>query len=186
MNPSAEDIAEAAKKVPAKNIFVFPNNKNISLAAEQANNLIDKNLIIIPTTSVPEGIASIISFNPDVSVEENHNIMNESMKSVRSGMVTYAVRDTQTDDFELRKGEIIGLDNKTILAKGNDISQTTIDLIEKMMTENVMNITLFYGEDVKEEDAQSLSEKLIEKYPDCEVTIALGGQPVYYYIVSLE
>ena len=186
MNPSADDIAEAAKKVSAKNIFVFPNNKNIVLAAEQANNLIDKNLIIIPTTSVPEGIASVISFNPDVSVEENRSIMNESMQSVRSGMVTYAVRDTQIDDFELRKGEIIGLDNKTILAKGNDISQTTIDLVEKMMTDNVMNITLFYGEDVKEEDAQSLSEKLIEKYPDCEVTVACGGQPVYYYIVSLE
>ncbi len=186
MNPSAEDIANAAEKVPARNVFVFPNNKNITLAAEQANEVTSKNLIIIPTKSVPEGISAAITFNPDASVEENKNAMLEAMKSVRSGSVTYAVRDTHVDGFDLTKGEIIGLDDKAILAKGNLVSETTEKLIEAMFDDAVMNITLFYGEDIREDDANKLQESLAKKYPDCEVTIANGGQPVYYYLVSLE
>ena len=186
MNPSAEDIATAADKVPARNVFVFPNNKNIVLAAEQANDVTNKNLIIIPTKSVPEGIAAAIAFNPDASVEENKNAMLEAIKSVRSGSVTYAVRDTHVDGFDLSKGEIIGLDNKAILAKGNLVNETTEKLIEAMFDDSVMNITLFYGEDIREDDANELQASLAEKYPDCEVTVAMGGQPVYYYLVSLE
>lgn len=186
MNPSAADIAQAADKVPARNVFVFPNNKNIILAAEQANDLTSKNLIIIPTRSIPEGISAAIAFNSDGTVEENSEAMNDAIKGVKSGSVTYAVRDTHVDGFDLHVGEIIGLDDKAILSKGKFVSETTEGLIEKMMSENVMNITLFYGEDIREEEANSLAEKLGEKYPDCEVTAAFGGQPVYYYLVSLE
>ena len=186
MNPSAADIAAAADKVPAKNVFVFPNNKNIILAAEQANDLTNKNLIVIPTRSVPEGISASIAFNPEGTVEENTEAMNDAIKNVKSGSVTYAVRDTHVDGFDLAVGEIIGLDDKAILAKGGMVSTTTIDLIEKMMDDNIMNITLFYGEDIKEEDANALQEKLAEKFPECEVTVAMGGQPIYYYLISLE
>lgn len=186
MNPSAEDIANAAEKVPARTVFVFPNNKNIVLAAEQANDVTNKNLVIIPTKSVPEGISASIAFNPEASVEENKQAMLEAVKSVRSGQVTYAVRDTHVDGFDLHKGEIIGLDDKAILAKGNLVSDTTEKLIETMFDDSIMNITLFYGEDIREDEATKLQEKLAEKYPDCEVTVAFGGQPVYYYIVSLE
>lgn len=186
MNPSAEDIATAADKVPARTIFVFPNNKNIVLAAEQANDVTNKNLVIIPTKSIPEGISAAIAFNPDASVEENKNAMLEAIKSVRSGSVTYAVRDTHVDGFDLSKGEIIGLDNKAILAKGNLVNETTEKLIEAMFDDSIMNITLFYGEDIREDEANALQTELAEKYPDCEVTVANGGQPVYYYLVSLE
>ena len=186
MSPSAEDIANAAEKVPARNIFVFPNNKNIVLAAEQANDVTNKNLIIIPTKSVPEGISASIAFNPDASVEENQTAMLEAIRSVRSGSVTYAVRDTHVDGFDLSKGEIIGLDDKAILAKGNLVSETTEKLVEALFDDSVMNITLFYGEDIREDEAQALQAKLAEKYPDCEVTVANGGQPVYYYLISLE
>ena len=186
MNPSAEDIAAAADKVPARTVFVFPNNKNIVLAAQQANDLTNKNLVIIPTRSVPEGISAAIAFNPDASVEENTEAMNDAMKGVKSGSVTYAVRDTHVDGFDLAVGEIIGLDDKAILAKGKLVSETTEKLVEKLITEDTMNITLFYGEDIREEEAVALCEKLAQKYPDCEVTSAYGGQPVYYYLVSLE
>lgn len=186
MNPSAADIAQAADKVPARTIFVYPNNKNIILAAEQANDLTSKNLVIIPTRSVPEGISAAIAFDPDGSVEDNTEAMNDAIKNVKSGSVTYAVRDTHVDGFDLSVGEIIGLDDKAILAKGKTVSQTTEDLIERMIDDNVMTITLFYGEDIKEEEATLLQEKLAEKYPECEVTVAFGGQPIYYYLISLE
>ena len=186
MNPSAADIAAAVDKVPAKNVFVFPNNKNIILAAEQANDLTNKNIIVIPTRSVPEGISASIAFNPEGTLEENTEAMNDALKNVKSGSVTYAVRDTHVDGFDLAVGEIIGLDDKAILAKGGMVSTTTIDLIEKMMDDNIMNITLFYGEDIKEEDANALQEELSEKFPECEVTVANGGQPIYYYLISLE
>lgn len=186
MNPSAADIAAAADKVPARNVFVFPNNKNIILAAQQANDLTNKDLIIIPTRSIPEGISAAIAFNPDGTVEENTEAMNDSIKGVKSGSVTYAVRDTHVDGFDLSVGEIIGLDDKAILAKGTHVSETTAALVDKMMTDEVMNITLFYGEDIREEEAQALADTIAKKYPNCEVTCAFGGQPVYYYLVSLE
>lgn len=186
MNPSAADIAAAADKVPARNVFVFPNNKNIILAAQQANDLTNKNLIIIPTRSIPEGISAAIAFNPDGTAEENTEAMNDAIKGVKSGSVTYAVRDTHVDGFDLHVGDIIGLDDKAILAKGKLVSETTEKLIEVMMSEEVMNITLFYGEDIREDEANELAEKLMQIYPDCEVTVANGGQPVYYYLVSLE
>ena len=186
MNPSAADIAAAADKVPAKNVYVFPNNKNIILAAEQAKDLTKKNLVIIPTRSVPEGISAAIAFNPDGSIEENTEAMNDAIKCIKSASVTYAVRDTHVDGFDLSVGEIIGLDDKAILAKGKEVSKTTEELIDKMMSDEIMNVTLFYGADIREDDANELAQTIAEKYPSCEVTAAFGGQPVYYYLVSLE
>ncbi|MBQ3494221.1 MAG: DAK2 domain-containing protein [Clostridia bacterium] len=186
MNPSAADIATAVDKVPAKNVFVFPNNKNIILAAEQAKGLTTKNLIVIPTRSVPEGVSASLAFNPEASVEENTQAMNEAFVSVKSASVTYAVRSTHVDGFDLAVGDVIGLDEKAILAKGNLVNPTTQDLIAKMITDSVVSITLFYGEDVKPEEAESLRASLAEKYPECEITIIDGGQPVYYYIISME
>ena len=186
MNPSAEDIAAACDKVPATNVIVFPNNKNIVLAAQQANDLTSKNLIVVPTRSVPEGITASLAFNPDASVQENAEAMNEAIKKVRSGAVTYAVRDTHVDGFDLAVGEIIGLDDKAILAKGKLVGETTTKLIEKMMDDSIMNITLFYGEDIREEEANALADSLSKKYPEIEVSAVYGGQPVYYYLVSVE
>ena len=186
MNPSAEDIAAACDKVPATNVIVFPNNKNIVLAAEQANDLTSKNLIVVPTRSIPEGISASLAFNPDGSVEENSEGMKEAIKNVHSGSVTYAVRDTHVDGFDLAVGEIIGLDDKAILAKGKLVGETTTKLIEKMMDDSIMNITLFYGEDIREEEANALVESLSKKYPEVEVSAVYGGQPVYYYLVSVE
>lgn len=186
MNPSAADIAKAVDSVLAKTVFVFPNNKNIILAAEQAKGLTSKNLVVIPTKSVPEGVVATLAFNPEGEVSENADAMTYALNNVKSGSVTYAVRDTHVDGFDLTTGEIIGLDDKTILSKGILVSSTCENLIEKMMTNDIVNITLFYGEDVREEEANNLCEKLASKYPNCEVNVIFGGQPVYYYLISLE
>lgn len=186
MNPSAADIANAAAKVQAENVFVFPNNKNIILAAEQAKGLTDRKLHVVPTRNVPEGIAASLAFNPEASAEENLEAMTTAIECVKSGSVTYAVRATHVDGFDLSVGEIIGLDDKAILAKGSDVQKTTEALVEKLLTDDSVNITLFYGEDINEADAEKLRESLEEKYPECEVTAIYGGQPVYYYIISVE
>lgn len=186
MNPSAADIATAVDKVPAKTVYVFPNNKNIILSAEQAKGLTTKNLIVIPTRSIPEGISAALAFNPDATVDENTENLSNAFTNVKSASVTYAVRATHVDGFDLSVGEIIGLDEKAILSKGNLVNPTTEDLIAKMIDDSVINITLYYGEDVKQEDAEALSATLSQKYPNCEVTIIDGGQPVYYYIISME
>ena len=186
MNPSAADIAAAVDLVPAENVFVFPNNKNIILAAEQAKDLTERNLIVIPTRSIPEGIAATLAFNPEGTVEENKESMTGALGSVKSGSVTYAVRATHVDGFDLSVGEIIGLDDKAILAKGIDVNETTVDLVGKMIDDSIVNITLIYGQDISELEANKLLEMMQEKYPQCEVTIIDGGQPVYYYLVSLE
>ncbi len=186
MNPSADDIAKAVDKVPAKAVFVLPNNKNIILAAEQAKALTNKYIYVIPTTSVPEGLASGLAYNPDGSLEENLEAMLNAKDSVKSASVTYAVRTTHIDGFDLNKGDIIGLDDKAIIAKGNLVNETTTQLIDKVIDPNVVNMTLFYGKDVNENDANALANALEEKYPNCDVTLLYGGQPVYYYIISLE
>ncbi len=186
MNPSASDIVEAVEKVNADTIFVFPNNKNIILAAEQARALTKKNVVVIPTRSIPEGISACLAFNPEVSVDENIEAMNTSMGSVKTGNVTYAVRDTHIDDFDVSVGEIIGLDNSSILAKGKEIPETVDGLVEKLIDEDTVNVTLFYGQEINEEDAIKLQENLQRKYPQCEFNAVSGGQPVYYYILSIE
>lgn len=186
MNPSAEDIAKAIDKVGSRDVYVFPNNKNIILAAEQAKALTNKSIHVIPTKSVPEGISASLAFNPDVSPAENEEAMLESIKNVQSSSVTYAVRNTRVNGFSLKEGDIIGLTNKAIVAKGKTISDAVEKLIEKQMDENIVTITLFYGNDVKEDEAQLLVNFLQEKYPNCEVNSLYGGQPVYYYIISME
>ncbi len=186
MNPSADDIAKAVDKVPAKDVFVLPNNKNIILAAEQAKALTNKFLHVIPTRSVPEGISAALAFNPDGTTDENIEAMINSKDSVVSASVTHAVRTTHVDGFDLKQGDIIGLDDNAILAKGELVKDTTINLIDKLMNENINNITLFYGSDVNEQEAEELTESLQEKYENCDVALIPGGQPVYYYIISLE
>lgn len=187
MNPSANDIAEAASRINCDHVFVFPNNKNIILAAQQANALIEgKQLHVIPTKNIPQGLAAALAFNPDATVEENVANMSSVLDTVNAGQVTYAVRSTEIDGFKLKKGDIIGLDNKNILTKGSDINEVTKQLIDKIVTPSHTMITLYFGEDVTEENACKLKEQLQEKYSDCEVDCYYGGQPIYYYIVSLE
>jgi len=186
MNPSADDIAEAVRRVNAKNIFIFPNNKNIILAAKHAQALVEKNIIVIPTKSINEGISACIAFNPETTVEENTELFLAAIECVKSAAVTYAVRSTKLDRFEIKQGEVIGLTDKTILAKGATPNAVAAKLIDKLMDENVVNVTLFFGADVREKDAFALQDKLAAKYPNCEINTVSGGQPVYYYLISLE
>ena len=187
MNPSASDIADAVQKINAANVFVFPNNSNIILAAEQAKGLVNNRTIhVIPTKNVPQGFAAALVYNPDVSVEENKINMIHAIDGVSSGQVTYAVRNTTMNGFKLEEGDIIGLDSKKILAKGSDIGETTLQLIKKMKRDEHEMITLYYGEGVEEEDCEALAAKVAEEFPDCDVDYHYGGQPVYYYMVSLE
>ncbi len=186
MNPSAEDIANACDKVKAENVFVFPNNKNIILAAEQAKNLSKRKLHIIPTTNVPQGLAAVLAFNPEDDINNNIDNMTEAIGSIKAGMVTYAVRSTQIDNFDLKEGDIIGIDSKNIVAKGDDVKSVTKELVDTMIDNDVSNITLYFGNDVKEEEASEIAEDLTTKYKKCDVDIHFGGQPLYYYIVSLE
>ncbi len=186
MNPSAEDIAKAADSVPAENIFVLPNNKNIILAAELANDLSKRNIFVLPTTSIPQGISAAIRIDPEISVEENKVNVDETIKGVISGSVTYAVRSTTIDGFKLKENDIIGLGEKKIVTKGSNVSKVTEDTIEKLMTDEVSTISLFYGNNVDPVDAGALVDKLKEKYPDIEIDCHEGGQPLYYYLISLE
>ena len=187
MNPSAQDIADAVQKINAANVFVFPNNGNVILAAEQAKDLVTNRTIhVIPTKNVAQGFSAALSFNPEASVPENKTNMTHSIDNVASGQVTYAVRNTTMNGFKLKEGDIIGLDNKRILAKGENIDETTLKLIKALKNDEHEMITLYYGEGVTEESAEALAAKVSETYPDCDVDFHFGGQPVYYYMVSLE
>ena len=186
MNPSANDIATAADKVNAKNIFIFPNNKNIIMSAEQANDITDKNIIVVPTRSIPEGITAVLTFDANSSIEENVDNMKEAITNVRSASVTYAVRTTNVDGIDVSVGDIMGLDERSVLTTGQNVAETTAELISKIITEDSSNITLFYGEGVTEEDAAELQSKLEEKFTSVDISVVFGGQPVYYYIISIE
>lgn len=186
MNPSAEDIANACDKVAAKDVFVFPNNKNIVLAAEQAKALSKRTLHIIPTKNIPQGLSAVLAYNPEDSVENNEANMNEAIQTIRAGVVTYAVRSTQVDNFDLKEGDIIGMDSQNIVAKGEKVETVTKELVDKMMDSDVSNITLYFGNNVTEEEAGAIAKELTDKYKRCDVDIHFGGQPLYYYIVSLE
>lgn len=187
MNPSAQDIADAVMKINASNVFVFPNNSNIILAAEQAKGLVNNRTIhVIPTKNVPQGFAAALVFNPDESVPENKTNMTHAIDNVAAGQVTYAVRNTTMNGFKLKEGDIIGLNSKKILAKGEDVETTTLELIKKMKNNEHEMITLYYGEGVDEAAAEALAGKVSETFPDCDVDFHYGGQPVYYYMVSLE
>lgn len=186
MNPSADDIAKACDTVPAKDVFVFPNNKNIVLAANQAKALSKRNIHVIPTSNIPQGLSAVLSFNPEDTVEGNLQNMNEALSGVRAGSVTYAVRSTQIGNFDLKEGDIIGMDAKDIVAKGDSVSQVTEQLIDNMMDDDVSCISLYFGNDVKEDEANAIAGDITKKYRTCDVDVHFGGQPLYYFIVSLE
>lgn len=185
-NPSAEEIATACDRVHAKTVFVFPNNKNITLAAMNAQSLTDKNIVIIPTKSVCEGISAAIAFSPDASVDENTQTFLQTMKNVVSASVTYAVRDTKMDNLDIKKGDVIGLDEKAIIAKGKNPNEVAMKLCELLYNDSMGSITIYYGEDMKESDAQAVAEKIQNKFPMVDVTVVNGGQNIYYYVLALE
>lgn len=187
MNPSTEDMLNAIDHVNADNIFILPNNKNIVLAANQAASLVeDKKIIVIPTKTIPQGITALINFIPDQSAEENAERMTEELENVKTGQVTYAVRDTVIDDKEIKQGDYMGIGDKSILAVGKDIKSTTEDMVAEMIDEESAIICIYYGEEVTEEDANALGAALEERYPEVEVEIHFGGQPIYYYVISVE
>lgn len=186
MNPSADDIAKACDAVKAKDVFVFPNNKNIVLAANQAKALSKRNIHVIPTANIPQGLSAVLAFNPEDTVDGNLQNMNEALQAVHAGSVTYAVRSTQIGNFDLKEGDIIGMDAKDIVAKGDSVSKVTEQLIDKMMDDDISCISLYFGNDVKEDDANSIASEISKKYRSCAVDVHFGGQPLYYFIVSLE
>ncbi len=186
MNPSTEDILDAAKNINAENIIILPNNGNIILAATQAKEISDKNLHVIPSKSIPQGITAMLAFKEENSPEENVKAMSDAVKEVKTGQVTYAVRDTVFDDMEIKKDEIIAISEGNIVAHGNDPEEQTLDLIKKMVDEDSFLITLFYGDKVDKNVAEGLKEKIEEIAEECDVEIIYGGQPLYYYIISVE
>ena len=187
MNPSTEDMLNAIDKVNADVIYILPNNKNIILAAEQAKYLVeDKQIIVVPSKTIPQGIAALINFMPDSSPEENLDGMVEEMGRVRTGQITYAVRNTSIDGMEIREGDIMGIGDSGMLAVGQEIEATVLETVKRMVDEDSELISVYFGADVSEEDAEALVEKIQEEYPDCEVELNNGGQPVYYYLLSVE
>ena len=187
MNPSTEDMLNAIEQVNADTIYILPNNKNIILAANQAQALTkDKQIIVIPTKTVPQGISAIINYAPDKSAEENKEAMTEGLSLIKTGQITYAVRDTHIDDKTIHEGNIMGIGDHSILAVGEEIAAVTKETISLMLDEDSELISVYYGADISEEDAQALGAELEEQYPDCEVEVYSGGQPIYYYVVSVE
>jgi len=187
MNPSTDDLLHAIDQVNADHIFVFPNNKNIIMAANQAASLTeDKDIIVIPTKTVPQGISAIISYLVDSDIDTNLEGMNEAITAVKTGSVTYAVRDTHINNKEIHEGDIMGINDAGICAVGQDIEATTIEMFEHLVDDDSELISIFYGSDVTEEAAMALSEKLEEIYPDLDIDTHFGGQPIYYYVVSVE
>lgn len=187
MNPSTEDMLNAIDSVNADTIFILPNNSNIILAANQAKGLTeDKEIIVIPSRTVPQGISAIINYVFDKPAAENEKNMIEGMNQVKTGQVTYAVRDTSIDGKEIKQGDIMGLDDKTILAVGHDIADTAYELIQKMIDDDSELVSIYYGADTGEDDASALADRVMEEYPDLDVEVHFGGQPIYYYVLSVE
>lgn len=187
MNPSTEDMLNAIEQVNADHIFILPNNKNIILAAEQARDLVEeKDIIVIPTKTVPQGIAAVIAYVAEVTAKENEEAMNEAISCVKTGQVTYAVRDTSVDGKEIKVNDIMGIDDDGIKAVGSDVNETTIELLGGMVDEDSELISVYYGQDVSKEDAEDFAETLEETFPDCDVELQEGGQPIYYYVLSVE
>ena len=187
MNPSTEDMLNAIDQVNADTVFILPNNKNIILAANQAKSLVeDKEIIVIPTKTVPQGITAIINFMPDADVKTNEEAMLEEIKNVKTGQMTYAVRDTHIDDKEIHEGDIMGIGDSGILAVGKDLEETTKELIANLIDEDSELISIYYGEEVSEEEAEKFAGEIEELYPDVDVDIQFGGQPIYYYVLAVE
>ncbi len=192
MNPSTEDMLNAIDKVNADTIFILPNNKNIILAANQAQSLVkEKKIVVVPTKTVPQGITAIINYVPDLSAEDNLETMMGEMNKVSTGQVTYAVRDTNIDGKEIKQGDFMGIGDDGILAVGTDVADITVNMITEMMLGNSNNeeyelISIYYGEEITEEAAETLRDRVAKQHPDCDIELQYGGQPIYYYIVSAE
>lgn len=187
MNPSAEDIASAARKINAENIIILPNNKNIILSAEQSRTLVQRrNIFVLPTKDIPQGITAVLNYSPDAPLKENLENMTAAFSNIDAGQVTYAVRDTVIGKRSIKKGNIIGIDKGDIVTCGKSVEKVTLDLIGGMMNPDKEVVTLYYGGDVKEEDAEAFAEKVQATYPDVEVILHYGGQPLYYYVLSVE
>lgn len=187
MNPSTEDILGAIEQINANNIFILPNNSNIILASEQAKSLVeDKNIIVIPSKTIPQGIMAILNYMPNKTWEENEKTMLEEMGHIKSGSVTYSIRDTVIQDIEIKQGDIMGIGDQGIMNTGAQVLSTTVELINKLIDEDSELITLYYGKDTTEDEASLIAAKIQKEHPDIEVEVHYGGQPVYYYFVSVE
>ncbi len=187
MNPSTDDIVSAISMVNADTVFVLPNNKNIILAANQAQYLVeDKNVIVIPTKTIAQGITAVINFVPDMEASENEAVMCEEITRVKTGEVTYAVRDTQIDDKEIKQGDYMGIGDAGILAVGPQMKEVIYSMVDEMIDEDSELISIYYGEEISEEAAQEISDTISAKYDSCDVELQYGGQPIYYYIISVE
>lgn len=187
MNPSTEDMLNAIERVNAKTIFILPNNKNIILAANQAASLVeDKRIIVIPTKTIPQGITALVNYIPDSTPEENEERMNSEIKTVKSGQVTYAVRDTVIDDKEIKQDDYMGIGDTGILSVGRDLEAAVMDMLGQLIDGDSALVSIYYGEDVKEDDAEAIGAKVEENFPEVEVEIHYGGQPIYYYVISVE
>lgn len=187
MNPSTEDMLNAIEHVNAEHIFILPNNKNIVMAANQAASLVeDKEIIVIPTKTIPQGITALVNFIPDHTAEENKESMLEEIALVKTGQVTYAVRDTEIDGKEIKQDDYMGIGDKSILSVGKDLKETTLEMVDAMVDEDSAIVSIYYGSDAEEAAAEALGLAIEEKYPDVEVEINNGGQPIYYYVISVE
>ena len=187
MNPSTEDMLNAIEHVNAEHIFILPNNKNIVMAANQAASLVeDKEIIVIPTKTIPQGITALVNFIPDHTAEENKENMLEEIALVKTGQVTYAVRDTEIDGKEIKQDDYMGIGDKSILSVGKDLKETTLEMVDAMVDEDSAIVSIYYGSDAEEAAAEALGLAIEEKYPDVEVEINNGGQPIYYYVISVE
>ncbi len=187
MNPSTEDMLNAIEKVNAKSVFILPNNKNIIMAANQAVSLVeDKQIIVIPTKTIPQGITALVNYIPDHSVEENKKQMMAEIENVKTGQVTYAVRDTEIDGKTIKQDDYMGIGDKSILAVGKDLKQTTLEMVDAMVDEDSAIVSIYFGSESSEEKAEEIASAIEEKYPDVEVEVNDGGQPIYYYVISVE
>jgi len=186
MNPSIEDILDAVNKVHAETVFVLPNNSNVILAASQAAELAEKKVVVIPTKNTAMGVGAVIAFNPDASTEENLINMTAAAQQVKTGQITYAVRDTVFEDKEIREGDIIGIHNGRIEVVGKNIHDMALELIQLVVEDGDSLITIYYGADTSEKDACQLCNEIAELYPDMDVEVQYGGQPLYYYLLSAE
>ena len=187
MNPSTEDMLNAIAKVNAKTIYIFPNNKNIVLAANQARDLTeDKEIVVVPTKTIPQGITAMISYVPEKNSAENTEAMLQAIEHVKTGQITYAVRDTRIDDKEIHEGDMMGIGDHGILAVGKDRMEVAKETVAQMVDDESEVISIYYGADTEEAEAEELATALEEAYPDCDVELNAGGQPIYYYVISVE
>ncbi len=186
MNPSTQDLLDATMKVNAETVYILPNNKNIILAAEQVNDICDKNVVVIPTKNIPQGISAMLAFDPETDVDANTAAMNEMMSMVKCGQVTFAARDSAVGGFEIHEGDVMGMVGSDITNIGSDLNDVSFELTEKMIDEDTAVVTIYYGEDTDEETANALADRLSERHKDIDFSVISGNQPVYYYMIAVE